>query len=136
VSTTPALRLAASISIFVVVAGCAGQSGTSTSDCHETSTSATKQVVTEVDGGRCLTLVIGHTAELRLMGAYRWSAPQSSGNAVELIPIAFLRAPGYSAWEVRALRPGTSAISAYGTCVAAGCAKRNLAFSLTIAVPR
>jgi hypothetical protein len=106
------LRLAASIVSFVVVAGCAGQSGTSTSDCHGTSTSATKQVVTEVDG-----------------------APQSSGNAVELIPIAFLRAPGYSAWEVRALRPGTSAISVSGTCAAAGCAKPTLAFSLTIAVP-
>ena len=134
-NTTSALRLAASIGIFVAVAGCAGQSRTSTSDCHGTPTSATKQVVTEVDGGGCLTLVMGQMAELRLAGAYRWSAPQSSGNAVELIPIAFLRDPGYSAWEVRAMRPGTSAISATGTCAAAGCAKPTLAFNLTIAVP-
>jgi len=134
VNTTPA-RLAASIGICVVVAGCAGQSGPSTSDCHVTSTSATRQVVTEIDSGRCLTLVMGQTAELRLAGGYRWSAPQVSGNAGELIPIAFLRDPGYSAWEVRSVRLGTSAISASGTCAVAGCAKPTLAFTLTITVP-
>ena len=133
-NTTPA-RLAASIGIFVVVAGCAGQSGTSTSDCHVTTMSATKQVVTEIDSGRCLRLVMGQTAELRLKGTYRWSTAQASGEAVELVPIEFLRDPGYSAWEVRAVRPGTSAISTSGTCAVTGCAKPTLAFKLTIAVP-
>jgi len=77
---------------------------------------------------------MGQTAELRLTGTYRWSTAQASGEAVELVPIAFLRDPGYSAWEVRAVRPGTSAIYASGTCAVAGCAKPTLAFKLTITV--
>jgi predicted secreted protein len=131
---SPGLRLAACIGIVVMVTGCAGESGPSTSDCQGTSTLGTKPVVTESDGGRCLKLPVGQTAELRLAGNYRWSTPQSSGDAVELIPIAFLRDPGYSAWEVRAMRSGTSAISASGTCLPADCAKPSLAFSLTIVV--
>jgi predicted secreted protein len=130
----PALRLAACIGIFVAVASCAGESGASPSECQGISTLATKPVVTEVDGARCLKLVLGQTVELRLAGNYRWSPPQSSGDAVELIPIAFLRDSGYSAWEVRAMRSGTSAISASGTCLPADCAKPTLAFTVTIVV--
>lgn len=128
------LRLAAGIGLLVAMAGCAGERGASTSDCQRTSAFATKSVVTEIDAGRCLKLVVGRTAELRLRGDYRWTAPQSSGDAVELIPVAFLRDPGYSAWEVRAMRSGTSAISASGTCVAPVCPKSTLAFSVTINV--
>jgi predicted secreted protein len=135
VNKSPGLRPVGCIGIFVALASCAGESGASTSECHGISTFATKPVVTEIDGGHCLKLEVGRTAELRLTGTYRWSKPQFSGDAVELIPIAFLRDPGYSAWEVRAIRSGTSAISASGTCVAADCAKLTLALSVTIAVP-
>ncbi|HXN05020.1 MAG TPA: hypothetical protein VN895_09335 [Candidatus Acidoferrum sp.] len=134
-NTPPGLRLSACIGIFIAVASCAGQSGASTSECQGIATLAMKPVVTEIDGGRCLKLVVGRTAELRLTGTYRWNTPQFSGNAVEVIPIAFLRDPGYSAWEVRAMRSGTLAISASGTCVATDCATPTLAFSVTIAVP-
>src|SRR5713101_2503470 len=115
---SPGLRLAVCIAILVVMAGCGGESGSSTSSCQGISASGTKPVVTEVDGGRCVKLAVGGSAELRLTENYRWSAPQLSGDAVELIPIAFLRDPGYSAWEIRGMRSGTSAISASGACVA------------------
>src|SRR5712691_8384073 len=128
----PGLRLAACIAILVVMAGCGGESGPSTPGCEGISTSAAKPVVTEVDDGRCFNLAVGGTAELRLSAKYRWSAPQLSGDAVELIPISFLRDPGYSAWEIRAMRSGTSTISASGACVAAACDKPTLALSVTI----
>jgi predicted secreted protein len=128
------VRLAACISIFLLVTGCTGASGSSTSDCRGTSTSATKPVLTEIDSGRCLKLVVGQTAELRLAGNYSWSMPEPSGDAVELIPLTFFRDPGYAAWEVRAVRSGTSAISASGSCLATDCAKPTSAFSVTIAV--
>jgi predicted secreted protein len=84
---------------------------------------------------------MGRTAELRLSGTYRWTTPRTSGNSVELVPIAFasdprsgLRDPGYAAWEIRAMRPGTATIAATGACLIANCSTSTVAFSFTVTV--
>ena len=126
------LPVAASIAVLIAVAACGSGSGRAWSDCKPFSTSAIELVITETDSGRCFSARPGSTAQLRL--PYGWSAPRSSGAAIQLIPIEYFRDPGYSAWVVRAVKSGSSTISASRPCTGADCAKAEMTFEVTIAV--
>jgi hypothetical protein len=126
------LCLATFVAILVVMTGCSGASGPPTASCQGASPSGPKRVISEVDSGHCFNLALDRTAELRLTETSRWSEPTLSGDAIELIRVNALVDPGYSAWEVRGIRSGTSTISASGACVATNCTQPTIVFSVTI----
>jgi predicted secreted protein len=134
------LRVLVTAAVCLVMAGC-GQNAVPVTACQTERIGGARPLLTEIDNGRCLALTMGGTAELRLSGTYRWSTPRTWGKSVELVPIAFasdprsgIRDPGYAAWEIRAMQPGTATIAATGACVVANCSTATLAVSLTIAV--
>ena len=126
------IGFATSLAILVVMAGCGGVSGPSTASCQGPSQSGTITVITEVDSGRCFNLAVDRTGELRLTEQYQWSEPKLSGDAVQLILMNALVDPGYSAWEIRARRSGTTTISASGVCAVANCTKPTLALNTIV----
>jgi hypothetical protein len=128
------LHVAAALAIVVTVAGCGAGSALTSSDCRAFSTSGNELLITEVDTARCFSAQPGSTAQLRL--SYGWSEPKSSGGAIQLTPIEYFRDPGFSAWVVRALKSGTSTISASRLCPASDCPQGTLTFKVTIAVSR
>ncbi|WP_406431396.1 hypothetical protein OHA59_36120 [Streptomyces sp. NBC_01589] len=76
--------------------------------------SASTSVLTEGDSGRTVTLARGGTVQLRLSSRWRWEAPTADGDSIVLIRVDYESDPGFRAWEVRAVHPGTAVIRANG----------------------
>jgi hypothetical protein len=98
---------------------------------------AAPQTITEIDSGESFTLAPGSETRLRLSGKYGWSEPTVRGDAVELARVDYFQDPGFSEWMLRAVRPGTATITAYGTPACAGqepCPDAPLRFQLEITV--
>jgi hypothetical protein len=72
------------------------------------------KVVTMRNSGATFTVKKGTELQLRLTERYRWSAPRVRGTAVRLIPIEFIRDPGYLAWSVKARARGKAVVTAVG----------------------
>jgi hypothetical protein len=88
--------------------------------------------------GGTFTLAQGAETSLRLSSEYSWGEPEVSGDAVELSPVDYLQDPGFAEWLVRAVRPGTAAISSKGTPACAGqhgCPDEPITFRVKIVVP-
>jgi hypothetical protein len=94
--------------------------------------------INAADSGRTFTLALGAETSLRLSSEYSWEEPGLSGDAVELSPVDYLQDPGFIEWLVRAVRPGTAAVSSEGTPACAGqhgCPDEPVTFRVTIIVP-
>src|SRR5262249_4837614 len=72
------------------------------------------RTVTLRDSGKTLLMRKGAELQLRLTERYQWLAPRVHGTAVRLVPITFVRDPGYRAWSVRARARGRAVVSAVG----------------------
>jgi hypothetical protein len=95
-------------------------------------------VITQADTGKTFTLPSGSAAELRLVGSFRWSAPQASPAIVALAPEALPTGAGYEAWKVTATGHGTAVIESTGSPICPPghvCAQYVVLFRVTLVVP-
>ncbi len=95
-------------------------------------------VITQADTGKTFTLPAGSVAELRLVGSFRWSAPQASPAIVALAPEALPTGAGYEAWKITATGHGTAVIESTGSPVCPPghvCAQYVVLFRVTLVVP-
>jgi len=74
----------------------------------------TMPIITLSDSGKTYTVPSGRQLSLRLTHRYRWTSLKVSSTAVRLVPVAYIRDPGYSEWMIRTRAAGTSRISAVG----------------------
>ncbi|WP_327285208.1 MULTISPECIES: hypothetical protein [unclassified Streptomyces] len=75
-------------------------------------TSAQGRVLTAADDGFTGRLAVGQTARLRLPLPEGGPEPTARGDSVLLIRIDNVTGTGHREWELRAVRPGTTRISA------------------------
>jgi len=95
-------------------------------------------VITQADTGKTFTLPSGSVAELRLVGSFRWSAPQATPAIVALAPEALPTGAGYEAWKITATGHGTAVIESTGSPVCPPghvCAQYVVLFRVTLVVP-
>ena len=95
-------------------------------------------VITQADTGKTFTLPSGSVAELRLVGSFRWSAPQATPAIVALAPEALPTGAGYEAWKVTATGHGTAVIESTGSPICPPghvCAQYVVLFRVTLVVP-
>ena len=95
-------------------------------------------VITQADTGKTFTLPSGSVAELRLVGTFRWSAPQATPAIVALVPEALPTGAGYEAWKITATGHGTAVIESTGSPVCPPghvCAQYVVLFRVTLVVP-
>ncbi|GAC1363118.1 MAG: hypothetical protein NVSMB32_04360 [Actinomycetota bacterium] len=93
-------------------------------------------IITQADGNKTFTLKRGSTAELRL-AHLSWTTPRVTGAAITLVPLAFLRDPGYQAWHITGLSPGQATIQSTGApmCLpGAACPNYRQLVTITIVV--
>ncbi|MFD9033124.1 hypothetical protein ACFVZW_18525 [Streptomyces sp. NPDC059567] len=67
-------------------------------------------VLTQDDAGRTLTLALGETSQLRLVGRWREVTPAVDGTAIVVVPVEFESDPGFRAWDVRATEKGETVL--------------------------
>ncbi len=67
-------------------------------------------VITGRDSGSRWTLSLGSTASIRLTNELLWSRPETSGDCVELVSVAYESDPGFTEWTVRPTHEGLSFI--------------------------
>lgn len=72
------------------------------------------KIVTMRNSGATFTMHKGAHLQLRLTERYRWSGPSVKGSAVRLVPIEFIRDPGYRAWALTARARGKAVVTAVG----------------------
>ena len=95
-------------------------------------------VITQADTGKTFTLPSGSVAELRLVGTFRWTAPQATPAIVALAPEALPTGAGYEAWKVTATGHGTAVIESTGSPICPPghvCAQYVVLFRVTLVVP-
>ena len=95
-------------------------------------------VITQADTGKTFTLPSGSVAELRLVGTFRWSAPQATPAIVALTPEALPTGAGYEAWKITPTGHGTAVIESTGSPVCPPghvCAQYVVLFRVTLVVP-
>ncbi|HWD71421.1 MAG TPA: hypothetical protein VG779_02740 [Actinomycetota bacterium] len=95
-------------------------------------------VITQADTGKTFTLPSGSVAELRLVGSFRWSAPQATPAIVALAPEALPTGAGYEAWRITATGHGTAVIESTGSPICPPghvCAQYVVLFRVTLVVP-
>lgn len=80
----------------------------------------TRTVITERDSGKTYRVRNGGALTLRLSGRYRWTGPRVHGTAIRLIPVNYVRDPGFREWTVRARARGTARVTAVGYPVEGG----------------
>ena len=71
--------------------------------------------ISEQDTGKRFTVRRGAHATLRLSHRWSWGDPRVSSRAVRLTQVDYFVDPGFSEWEIEAVRRGTVTISARGT---------------------
>jgi hypothetical protein len=130
--------------VLVVAAGlliaCGGVTtpGTPTTPGPAISSSAPSPaaaVLTEHDRGRTVRLAIGAEVRLRLSNTYTWTEPRVGTAGIRLVPVDYLRDPGFREWVVSASAAGTVTITSSGTPNCAegrACPNGPLEFSLTV----
>ena len=74
----------------------------------------TRTVITERDGGKTFGMRHGRALTLRLSERYRWAGPSVRGTAIRLVPVNYIRDPGYQEWTIRGSAQGTARVSAVG----------------------
>ncbi len=72
------------------------------------------KIVTLRNNGATLTTHKGAQLQLHLSERYHWVKPRVRGTALRLVPIAFIRDPGYQAWAVIAQARGKTVVTAVG----------------------
>jgi hypothetical protein len=95
-------------------------------------------VITQADTGKTFTLLSGSVAELRLVGTFRWTAPQATPAIVALAPEALSTGAGYEAWKITATGHGTAVIESTGSPICPPghvCAQYVVLFRVTLVVP-
>jgi len=95
-------------------------------------------VITQGDTGKTFTLPSGSVAELRLVGSFRWSAPQATPAIVALTPEALPTSAGYEAWKITATGHGTAVIESTGSPICPPghvCAQYVVLFRVSLVVP-
>jgi hypothetical protein len=95
-------------------------------------------VITQADTGKTFTLPSGSVAELRLVGSFRWSAPQATPAIVALTPEAVPTGAGYEAWTITATGHGTAVIDSTGAPICPPghvCAQYVVLFRVILVVP-
>ncbi len=95
-------------------------------------------VITQADTGKTFTLPSGSVAELRLVGTFRWSAPQATPAIVALAPETLPTGSGYEAWKITATGHGTAVIESTGSPVCPPghvCAQYVVLFRVIVVVP-
>jgi predicted secreted protein len=80
----------------------------------------TRTVITERDSGTTFRIRLGGEMTLRLTERYRWSGPKIQGAAIRLIPVNYVRDPGFHEWVIRARARGTASITAVGYSASRG----------------
>ncbi len=63
------------------------------------------------DSGKTFTLRRGHELTLRLTDSYSWSKPQVRGRSIGLIPVDYIRDPGFQEWTITTHALGTSRVT-------------------------
>jgi predicted secreted protein len=81
----------------------------------------TRTVITERDSGKTYGVRNGGKLTLRLSERYRWTGPKASGTAIRLVPVNYVRDPGFHEWTIRAKTPGTARVTAVGWPAEGGC---------------
>jgi predicted secreted protein len=74
----------------------------------------TRTVITERDTGKTFGVRLGGGLTLRLSERYRWTGPRVDGTAIRLVPVNYIRDPGFREWTIRAKARGTARITAVG----------------------
>ena len=74
----------------------------------------TRTVITERDSGKTFGVRQGRAVTLRLSERYRWVGPSVRGAAIRLVPVNYIRDPGYQEWTIRGIAHGTARVSAVG----------------------
>jgi hypothetical protein len=95
-------------------------------------------VITQADTGKTFTLPSGSVAELRLVGTFRWTAPQATPAIVALAPEALPTGAGYEAWKITPTGHGTAVIESTGSPICPPghvCAQYVVLFRVTLVVP-
>ena len=99
----------------------------------------TRTVITERDSGKTFRVRHGGALTLRLSERYRWTGPRVQGTAIRLVPVNYIRDPGFREWTIRAKARGTARVTAVGysaegggSCDPGPCAPR--LFRVTILV--
>ena len=95
-------------------------------------------VITQADTGKTFTLPSGSVAELRLVGSFRWSAPQATPAIVALTSEAVPTGAGYEAWKITATGHGTAVIESTGAPICPPghvCAQYVVLFRVILVVP-
>jgi predicted secreted protein len=100
----------------------------------------TRTVITQRDSGKTFRVRLEGALTLRLSERYRWTGPRVHGTAIRLIPVNYIRDPGFHEWTIRAKARGTARVTAVGYSVEGGrncdpgpCAPR--LFRVTVLVP-
>jgi len=82
----------------------------------------TRSVITERDGGKTFGVRKGGALTLRLSSErYRWAEPRVRGTAIRLVPVNYIRDPGFQEWTIRARARGAARITAVGSSPRSGC---------------
>lgn len=127
-----ALLMAAVAGLLLVACGASGSIGGS-----PPAGATPVAVLTEADSGRTLRMGVGDRAVLQLGGAFMWSAPQSSGGTVRLVPAPGPTGAGAGVWTISAAAAGTVTVTATGRppCASGAiCPQIVRAFTLTVVV--
>jgi predicted secreted protein len=74
----------------------------------------TLTVITERDSGKTFGVRNGGKLTLRLSERYRWTGPRVNGTAIRLVPVNYVRDPGFHEWTIRAKALGLARITAVG----------------------
>ena len=81
-----------------------------------------RPAITERDGGKTFVVRKGGVRTLRLSTeSYRWNGPNVRGTAIRLVPVNYVRDPGFREWTIRGRARGTARITAVGSSLRAGC---------------
>jgi len=113
--------------VLLPLAACGGDEASGPAEEPAASTSQpvppprqSPQVLTEADSGATIALPTGGETSLRLSSDWVWEEPVVDGDAVQLVPVNYLRDPGFSEWIVMAVAPGEATITSSGTAACAG----------------
>ena len=75
-----------------------------------------RPAITERDGGKTFGVRKGGALTLRLSSeSYRWTGPNVRGTAIRLVPVNYVRDPGFREWTIRGRARGTARITAVGS---------------------
>jgi predicted secreted protein len=74
----------------------------------------TRTVITERDSGKTFGVRHGSGLTLRLSERYRWTGPRVRGTVIQLVPVNYIRDPGFREWTIRGTAVGTARITSVG----------------------